>query len=68
MDVDVVLAAIVGRAGLESTWAALESKKTVALANKETLVMAGELVMELARKTGGQLLPVDSEHSAIFRP
>jgi 1-deoxy-D-xylulose-5-phosphate reductoisomerase len=65
--VDVVLAAIVGRAGLESTWAALESKKTVALANKETLVMAGELVTTLARKTGGQLLPVDSEHSALFQ-
>src|SRR5687767_13656123 len=50
-DVDVVLAAIVGSAGLESTWAALESKKTVALANKETLVMAGELIAELARKS-----------------
>src|SRR5262245_50375863 len=66
-DVDVVLAAIVGRAGLESTWAALENKKTVALANKETLVMAGELVTALVRKTGGQLLPVDSEHSALFQ-
>jgi 1-deoxy-D-xylulose-5-phosphate reductoisomerase len=65
--VDVLLAAIVGRAGLESTWAALENKKTVALANKETLVMAGELVTNLARKTGGQLLPVDSEHSALFQ-
>jgi 1-deoxy-D-xylulose-5-phosphate reductoisomerase len=65
--VDVVLAAIVGSAGLESTWAAIESKKTVALANKETLVMAGELITELARKTGGQLLPVDSEHSALFQ-
>ncbi|HEX6963878.1 MAG TPA: 1-deoxy-D-xylulose-5-phosphate reductoisomerase [Lacipirellula sp.] len=66
-DVDVVLAAIVGSAGLESTWAALESKKTVALANKETLVMAGELIAELARKSGGELLPVDSEHSALFQ-
>jgi 1-deoxy-D-xylulose-5-phosphate reductoisomerase len=66
-DVDVVLAAIVGSAGLESTWAALESKKTVALANKETLVMAGELIADLARKSGGQLLPVDSEHSALFQ-
>jgi 1-deoxy-D-xylulose-5-phosphate reductoisomerase len=66
-EIDVVLAAIVGRAGLESTWAALESKKTVALANKETLVMAGELVTALARRTGGQLLPVDSEHSALFQ-
>ena len=66
-DVDMVLAAIVGSAGLESTWAALESKKTVALANKETLVMAGELIADLARKSGGQLLPVDSEHSALFQ-
>src|SRR5687768_3071441 len=66
-DVDVVLSAIVGSAGLESTWAALESKKTVALANKETLVMAGELIAELARKSGRQLLPVDSEHSALFQ-
>ncbi len=66
-DVDVLLAAIVGRAGLESTWAALESKKTVALANKETLVMAGDLVTQLVRKTGAQLLPVDSEHSALFQ-
>jgi 1-deoxy-D-xylulose-5-phosphate reductoisomerase len=65
--VDVVLAAIVGRAGLESTWAALETKKSVALANKETLVMAGELVTQLAAKTGAQLLPVDSEHSALFQ-
>jgi 1-deoxy-D-xylulose-5-phosphate reductoisomerase len=66
-EVDVLLAAIVGRAGLESTWAALESKKTVALANKEALVMAGELVTQLARRCGGQLLPVDSEHSALFQ-
>jgi 1-deoxy-D-xylulose-5-phosphate reductoisomerase len=66
-EVDVVLAAIVGSAGLESTWAALEAKKTVALANKETLVMAGELIAELARHSGGQLLPVDSEHSALFQ-
>ena len=65
--VDVVVAAIVGRAGLESTWAALDAKKTVALANKETLVMAGPLVMELARERGAMLLPVDSEHSAIFQ-
>jgi 1-deoxy-D-xylulose-5-phosphate reductoisomerase len=66
-EVDVVVAAIVGRAGLESTWAALENKKTVALANKETLVMAGPLVMELAQERGATLLPVDSEHSAIFQ-
>ena len=66
-EVDVVLAAIVGRAGLESTWAALEAGKTVALANKETLVMTGELVMDLASRTGAQLVPVDSEHSALFQ-
>ncbi len=65
--VEVVLAAIVGSAGLPSTWAALEHKKTVALANKETLVMAGALVTELARSRKALLLPVDSEHSAIFQ-
>jgi 1-deoxy-D-xylulose-5-phosphate reductoisomerase len=66
-EVDVVLAAIVGSAGLRSTWAALEAKKTVALANKETLVMAGGLVKRLAAQRGGTILPVDSEHSAIFQ-
>jgi 1-deoxy-D-xylulose-5-phosphate reductoisomerase len=66
-EVDVVLAAIVGSAGLRSTWAALEAKKTVALANKETLVMAGGLVNRLAAERGGKILPVDSEHSAIFQ-
>jgi 1-deoxy-D-xylulose-5-phosphate reductoisomerase len=66
-EVDVVLAAIVGSAGLRSTWAALEAKKTVALANKETLVMAGGLVNRLAAERGGRILPVDSEHSAIFQ-
>ncbi|QDS97250.1 1-deoxy-D-xylulose-5-phosphate reductoisomerase [Adhaeretor mobilis] len=66
-DVDVVLAAIVGSAGLESTWSALANGKTVALANKETLVMAGELIMQLAEKNGGKIVPVDSEHSALFQ-
>ena len=66
-EVDTVLAAIVGSAGLESTWAAVEAGKTVALANKETLVMAGPLVRKLANNSGAQLLPVDSEHSAIFQ-
>jgi len=66
-EVEIVLAAIVGRAGLESTWAAIESKKTVALANKETLVVAGQLVTQLAQEREVQLLPVDSEHSAIFQ-
>ncbi|WP_406696055.1 1-deoxy-D-xylulose-5-phosphate reductoisomerase [Singulisphaera sp. Ch08] len=64
---DRVLSAIVGAAGLQSTWAALEAGKIVALANKETLVVAGPLVMDLARERGGSILPVDSEHSAIFQ-
>jgi 1-deoxy-D-xylulose-5-phosphate reductoisomerase len=66
-EVDIVLSAIVGSAGLQSTWAALEAGKTVALANKETLVMAGPLVMELARRRQARILPVDSEHSAVFQ-
>jgi 1-deoxy-D-xylulose-5-phosphate reductoisomerase len=66
-EVDIVLAGIVGSAGLRSTWAALGAKKTVALANKETLVMAGSLVTRLAADRGGKILPVDSEHSAIFQ-
>jgi 1-deoxy-D-xylulose-5-phosphate reductoisomerase len=66
-EVDVVVAAIVGSVGLRGTWAALEAGKTVALANKETLVMAGPLVMRLAAQRGAQLLPVDSEHSAVFQ-
>jgi 1-deoxy-D-xylulose-5-phosphate reductoisomerase len=66
-DVDVVVSAIVGAAGLAGTWAALEAGKTVAVANKETLVLAGALVTDLAARTGGRLLPVDSEHSAIFQ-
>lgn len=66
-DVDIVVSAMVGAVGLEYTWAALEAGKTVALANKETLVVAGPLVMDLARKTGGRIIPVDSEHSAIFQ-
>jgi 1-deoxy-D-xylulose-5-phosphate reductoisomerase len=65
--VDVVVTAIVGAAGLEGTWAALEAGKTVAVANKETLVMAGALVTDLAARRGGRLIPVDSEHSAIFQ-
>ena len=65
--VDTVVAAIVGSAGLRGTWAAIEAGKTVALANKETLVMAGPLVMELARERGSTILPVDSEHSAVFQ-
>ncbi|CAN5909207.1 1-deoxy-D-xylulose-5-phosphate reductoisomerase [soil metagenome] len=66
-ETDRVLTAIVGAAGLEGTWAAVEAGKTIALANKETLVVAGPLITELARRTGSALLPVDSEHSAIFQ-
>ncbi len=66
-EVDRVVAAIAGAAGLDSTWAAVAAGKTVALANKETLVMAGPLVMELAARTGARILPVDSEHSAIHQ-
>jgi 1-deoxy-D-xylulose-5-phosphate reductoisomerase len=66
-EVDRVVSAIVGAAGLRSTWAALEAGKTVALANKETLVMTGPLVMQLAADRGGRILPVDSEHSAIHQ-
>jgi 1-deoxy-D-xylulose-5-phosphate reductoisomerase len=66
-DVDMVVTAIVGAAGLTGTWMALEAGKTVAVANKETLVMAGPLVMELAQQRGIRLLPIDSEHSAIFQ-
>ncbi|VTU01099.1 1-deoxy-d-xylulose 5-phosphate reductoisomerase : 1-deoxy-D-xylulose 5-phosphate reductoisomerase OS=Planctomyces maris DSM 8797 GN=dxr PE=3 SV=1: DXP_reductoisom: DXP_redisom_C: DXPR_C [Gemmataceae bacterium] len=66
-DVDVVLSAVVGAAGLSGTWAALDAGKTVALANKETLVVGGSLVTELAAKRGAKLLPVDSEHSAVFQ-
>jgi 1-deoxy-D-xylulose-5-phosphate reductoisomerase len=66
-EIDRVVSAIVGAAGLRSTWAAVEAGKTVALANKETLVMAGPLVMRLAERTGARILPVDSEHSAIHQ-
>jgi 1-deoxy-D-xylulose-5-phosphate reductoisomerase len=66
-DVDWTMAAIVGCAGLEPTLAALEGGRTVALANKESLVSAGSLMMEAARSSGATLLPVDSEHNAIFQ-
>ncbi len=65
--VDIVLAAIVGFAGLKSTIAAIEAGKPVALANKETLVVAGSLVTALAKEKGVNIYPVDSEHSAIFQ-
>jgi 1-deoxy-D-xylulose-5-phosphate reductoisomerase len=66
-EIDVVVAAVVGSAGLTGTWAALEAGKTVALANKETLVMAGPLVMQLAAERSAKILPVDSEHSAVLQ-
>lgn len=66
-DTDVVVAAIVGSAGLFGAWEALQAGKTVALANKETLVMAGSRVRESLARHGGRLLPVDSEHSAVFQ-
>ena len=66
-DIDIVLTSMVGFSGLRSTVAAIEAGKTIALANKETLVAAGELVMALAEKNRVGILPVDSEHSAIFQ-
>jgi 1-deoxy-D-xylulose-5-phosphate reductoisomerase len=66
-DVDIVLNAVVGSAGLDATLAALESGKRVALANKETLVMAGHLVRRALERGGGEIVPVDSEHSAILQ-
>jgi len=66
-DVKIVVNGIVGAAGLEATLAALRAGKRVALANKETLVMAGELVTEAARQGGGEIVPVDSEHSAVLQ-
>ncbi len=65
--VDLVLAAIVGYAGLKSTLSAIEAGKQIALANKETLVVAGELVTKKAKEKGVNIYPVDSEHSAIFQ-
>ncbi len=66
-DVDIVVNAVVGAAGLEATLAALRAGKRVALANKETLVMAGDLVQKVAREGGGEIVPVDSEHSAVLQ-
>ncbi|MBI3837248.1 MAG: 1-deoxy-D-xylulose-5-phosphate reductoisomerase [Planctomycetia bacterium] len=66
-DVQIVVAAIVGSAGLRGTWAAVAAGKTVALANKETMVVAGPLVTQLAQRSGARIVPVDSEHSAVFQ-
>ena len=65
--VDIVLTSMVGFSGLSSTIAAVKAGKTIALANKETLVAAGEIVMNLAHRHHARILPVDSEHSAIFQ-
>ncbi len=64
---DVVLAAIVGYSGLRPTVAAIKAGKKIALANKETLVVAGEIISQLAASSGAEIVPVDSEHSAIFQ-
>lgn len=66
-EVDAVMAAIVGAAGLQPTLAAVEAGKKVLLANKEALVMSGALFMDAVRRHGAQLLPIDSEHNAIFQ-
>ena len=66
-DADVVLNSIIGEAGLMPSLAAIESKKRLALANKESLVIAGEIVMARAKECGAEIIPVDSEHSAIFQ-
>ncbi|MGB9830601.1 MAG: 1-deoxy-D-xylulose-5-phosphate reductoisomerase [Fervidicoccus fontis] len=66
-EVDLVLVAVTGIAGLEPTLEAIKQKKDIAIANKETLVAGGALVMEAVRQSGVQILPVDSEHSAIFQ-
>jgi 1-deoxy-D-xylulose-5-phosphate reductoisomerase len=66
-DADIVLNAVVGAAGLKATLAALSKGKRVALANKESLVMGGALVLDAAEQGGGELVPVDSEHSAILQ-
>ncbi|HHX04655.1 MAG TPA: 1-deoxy-D-xylulose-5-phosphate reductoisomerase, partial [Pseudomonas sp.] len=66
-DVDAVMAAIVGAAGLPSAMAAVQAGKKILLANKEALVMSGALFMSAVRESGAQLLPIDSEHNAIFQ-
>ncbi|MGV8962583.1 MAG: 1-deoxy-D-xylulose-5-phosphate reductoisomerase [Candidatus Saccharimonadaceae bacterium] len=66
-EIDIVLTAMVGFSGLKPTISALKAGKTIALANKETLVVAGEYIIDLALRNGSPILPVDSEHSAIFQ-
>jgi 1-deoxy-D-xylulose-5-phosphate reductoisomerase len=66
-EADIVLIAVVGAAGLAPTLAAVEAGKDVVLANKESLVVGGQLVVETARRTGARILPADSEHNAVFQ-
>lgn len=66
-EIDILLVAVSGKTGLKPTLRAIECKKDIALANKETLVMAGDIVMNAVKKHGVKILPVDSEHSAIFQ-
>ena len=66
-NIDLVLAALVGFAGLKPTLKAIEAGKQIALANKETLVVAGDIITKLAKEKGVNIYPVDSEHSAIFQ-
>ncbi|MFK8039702.1 MAG: 1-deoxy-D-xylulose-5-phosphate reductoisomerase [Crocinitomicaceae bacterium] len=66
-EIDIVLTAVVGYSGLKPTLKAIEAGKTIALANKETMVVAGEIITKLAQKKGVNIYPVDSEHSAIFQ-
>ena len=66
-EIDIVVTSVVGMIGLEPTMKAIEAKKDIALANKETLVVAGEIVMKAARESNVKIFPVDSEHSAIFQ-
>ena len=66
-EIDVVLAAVVGSAGLPALLAAAENGKKLAIANKEPLVIAGQMLLEKTKQSGGSIIPVDSEHSAIFQ-
>lgn len=66
-NIDMVVTAMVGYSGLKPTVAAIKAGKTIALANKETLVVAGEIIKKLVRQSGSMIIPVDSEHSAIFQ-
>ena len=66
-DIDCVVTAVSGSVGLKPTLAAIDERKRIALANKETLVCAGDIVMARAKEKGAEIVPVDSEHSAIFQ-